>query len=143
MHLVRCTDELWYQIDGSPAPPRTLREGVYQAIFRDLLQLGYEIQKVDLTHCSTDPKDIPAKKGSTGYDGYKKVKGNKLSALVDRNGFPLACAVAPANVHYSPLYEPKIEAFETPGVQEHPSIISLLILPTIHGRSYNTTGREE
>ncbi|WP_394342503.1 transposase [Methanoculleus taiwanensis] len=36
---------------------------VYQAIFLNLLQSGYEIRKVDLTHCSTDTKDIPAKKG--------------------------------------------------------------------------------
>jgi transposase len=33
-------------------------EGVYQAIYIDLLQSGYEIQKVDLTRCSTDTKDI-------------------------------------------------------------------------------------
>ncbi|RXE57374.1 transposase [Methanoculleus taiwanensis] len=38
-------------------------KGVYQAIFLDLLQSGYEIRKVDLTHCSTDTKDIAAKKG--------------------------------------------------------------------------------
>ena len=38
-------------------------KGVYQAIFLDLLQSGYETQKVDLTHCSSDTKDIPAKKG--------------------------------------------------------------------------------
>ncbi len=37
--------------------------GVYQAIFLDLLHSGYEIRKIDLTHCSTDTKDIPAKKG--------------------------------------------------------------------------------
>ena len=28
-----------------------------------------------------------------------------MSALVDRNGLPLACTVAPANVHDSRLYE--------------------------------------
>jgi len=38
-------------------------KGVYQAIFLDLLQSGYEIRKIDLSHCSTDTKDIPAKKG--------------------------------------------------------------------------------
>jgi hypothetical protein len=36
---------------------------VYQAIFLDLLQSGYEIKKIDLSHCATDTKDIPAKKG--------------------------------------------------------------------------------
>ena len=38
-------------------------KGVYQAIFLDLLRSGYEIKKIDLSHCSTDTKAIPAKKG--------------------------------------------------------------------------------
>ena len=38
-------------------------QGIYQDIFLDLLRSGYEIRKIDLTHCSTDTKDIPAKKG--------------------------------------------------------------------------------
>ena len=63
-------------------------------------------------------------RGSTGYDGYNKVNGNKLSALVDRNGLPLACTVSPANVHDSRLYEPTLEAFEIPGAQDRPEIIS-------------------
>jgi transposase len=63
-------------------------------------------------------------RGSTGYDGYNKVNGNKLSALVDRNGLPLACTVEPANVHDSRLYEPTLEAFEIPEVQDRPEIIS-------------------
>jgi len=36
-------------------------KGVYQAIFLDLLRSGYEIKKIDLSHCATDTKDIPAK----------------------------------------------------------------------------------
>ncbi|WP_343241688.1 IS5 family transposase [Methanoculleus sp. UBA312] len=59
-----------------------------------------------------------------GYDGYKKVKGNKLSALVDRNGLPLACTVFPANIHDSQLYEPTVEAFTILEMQVHPTIIS-------------------
>ena len=62
--------------------------------------------------------------GSIGYDGYNKVNGNKLSALVDRNGLPLACTVSPANVHDSRLYEPILEALEIPEVQDRPSILS-------------------
>ena len=62
--------------------------------------------------------------GSIGYDGYNKVNGNKLSALVDRNGLPLACTVAPANVHDLRLYEPTLEAFEIPKVLDSPIIIS-------------------
>ncbi|OQC30381.1 MAG: hypothetical protein BWX67_01801 [Thermotogae bacterium ADurb.Bin062] len=38
-------------------------KGVYQAIFLDLLRSGYEIKKIDLSHCATDTKDIPAKCG--------------------------------------------------------------------------------
>ncbi|HQD27106.1 MAG TPA: transposase [Methanoculleus thermophilus] len=38
-------------------------KGVYQAIFLDLLRSGYEIRKIDLSHCATDTKAIPAKKG--------------------------------------------------------------------------------
>jgi transposase len=38
-------------------------KGVHQAIFLDLLQSGYTIQKIDLSHCATDTKDISAKKG--------------------------------------------------------------------------------
>ncbi|MDN7025654.1 transposase [Methanoculleus sp. FWC-SCC1] len=55
------------------------------------------------------------KGGSTGYDGYKKVSGNKLSTLVDRHGLPLACTVSPANVHDSQLYEPTLGAFPNAG----------------------------
>ena len=39
------------------------KKGVYQAIFLDLPQSGYEIRKIDLSHCATDTKDIQTKKG--------------------------------------------------------------------------------
>jgi hypothetical protein len=82
------------------------------------------ISKIDLSHCATDTKDIPAKKGLTDYDGYKKVKGIILSALVDRNVFPLP-AQFPRQISMIPqLYEPTLEAFEIPEVQDHPTIIS-------------------
>ena len=64
-------------------------------------------------------------RGSTGYDGYKKVNGNQLSALVEWNGLSLACTVAPANIHDSQLYEPMLGAFEIPSVREHPLITSV------------------
>jgi putative transposase len=37
--------------------------GIYQKIFNDLLNKGYDMKKIDLSHCFTDTKDIPAKKG--------------------------------------------------------------------------------
>jgi len=94
-------------------------KGVYQAIFLDLLRSGYEIRKIDLSHCVTDTKDIQAKRRSTGYGGYKKVNGNRMSALVNRNGLQLSCTVSPANVPESRLYEPTLEAVEIPEVQDH------------------------
>ncbi len=37
--------------------------GIYQKIFNELLNKGYDLKKIDLSHCFTDTKDIPAKKG--------------------------------------------------------------------------------
>jgi putative transposase len=37
----------------------------YQKIFNELLNKGYDLKKIDLSHCFTDTKDIPAKKGET------------------------------------------------------------------------------
>jgi transposase len=62
--------------------------------------------RVDLSHCAMDTKDI------------------RLSALVDRNGFPLVYTVSPANIHDSQLYEPTLEALEIPEVHDRPTIIS-------------------
>jgi transposase len=36
---------------------------VYQAIFLGLFRSGYDIKKIVLSHCATDTKDIPEKKG--------------------------------------------------------------------------------
>jgi len=52
------------------------------------------------------------------------VKGNKLSVLVDEQGLPLACRVAPANIHDSRLFEPTVAAFTIPGTTEKPAVIS-------------------
>ena len=37
--------------------------GTYQEIFNELLNKGYDLKKINLSHCFTDTKDIPAKKG--------------------------------------------------------------------------------
>jgi putative transposase len=39
--------------------------GTYQEIFNELLSKGYDLKKIDLSHCFIDTKDIPAKKGET------------------------------------------------------------------------------
>lgn len=55
---------------------------------------------------------LKQKKGDIGYDGYKKIKGTKLSALVDKNGLPLSVFIAPANTHDSKLYLPTVTDFK-------------------------------
>jgi putative transposase len=37
--------------------------GIYQKIFNDRLNKGYDLKKIDLSHCFIDVKGIPAKKG--------------------------------------------------------------------------------
>ena len=47
--------------------------GIYQEIFNDLLNKGYDLKKIDLSHCFTDTKGIPAKKGEiSGMMAIKK-----------------------------------------------------------------------
>ncbi len=50
--------------------------------------------------------------GNIGYNGYKKVKGSKISILVDKDGLPLSVALVPANMHDSKTYNPTIEDFK-------------------------------
>jgi hypothetical protein len=88
------------------------------------------------------PRIFKPKKGIHCFYGYKKVKGNRLSVLVDQSGLPLACTVFPTNVHDSRLYEPTLEAFEISGVQDHPQSF-LQMQPTIPGRSDSITRSEE
>ena len=77
------------------------KNGVYGKIFGTMIYHGYNTSEIDISRCFTDTKDIPAKGGKIGYDGNKKVKGVKISALVDNDGLPLSIVVAPANIHDS------------------------------------------
>jgi|BioPla2DNA2_1021312.scaffolds.fasta_scaffold11907_5 transposase len=100
-------------------------KGVYQAIFLDLLRdPALRSERLISLTVRQIQRLSRQKGGSTGYDGYNKVNGNKLSALVDWNGLPFACTVSPANVHDCRLSELTLEAFEIPGVQVRPEIIS-------------------
>ena len=73
-----------------------------------LLAKGYEADKITLLLFRGHKGRTGKKGGEIGYDGHKKVKGEKISALVDGNGLPLAIAVSPANVHDSQLYLPTL-----------------------------------
>ncbi len=46
-----------------------------------------------------------------GYYGHKKIKGIKLSVLVDLQGLPLSIIVVPANMNDSTLYIPTLKNF--------------------------------
>lgn len=76
-----------------------------------MLKRGYKLDKIDIS-CCIDTNSIKAKKGDIGFDVYKKIKGIKLSALVDKYGLPLSVFIAPANVHDSRLYLPTISGFK-------------------------------
>lgn len=39
--------------------------GTYQGIYNELLNKGYDLNKIDLSHRFTDTKDVTAKKGET------------------------------------------------------------------------------
>ena len=52
--------------------------GIYQKIFNDLLNKGYDMKKIDLSHCFTDTKDIPAKKGGYRVRWPQESKRNKI-----------------------------------------------------------------
>jgi hypothetical protein len=52
------------------------------------------------------------KKGIIGFDSHKKVKGIKLSALVDLQGLPLSIINVPANKNDSTLYIPTFKNFK-------------------------------
>lgn len=146
---VLTTDCIWHDVPANYGIKSTVHryhlelceKSMYQMIFLNLLQSGYEIQKTRKIRDFPDKKlqgsfrirslaqcdgyqEYPSRKGgSAGYDGCKKINGNKQSALIDRNGLPLACTVSPANVHDSRLYEPTLKAFGIPEVQDHSAII--------------------
>ena len=63
VYLAWCTSEIWYEINGSPVPPRTLRERSVPGNLPWPSPIRIRDQKSDLPHCATDMKDILAKKG--------------------------------------------------------------------------------
>ena len=58
------------------------------------------------------PRIYRQKKDETGYDGNKKVKGGKLSAITESHGLPIALFIFPSNIPDSKLYMPTIEEFK-------------------------------
>ena len=52
--------------------------GIYQKIFNDLLNKGYDMKKIDLSHCFTDTKDISAKKREYRVRWSQESKRNKI-----------------------------------------------------------------
>ncbi|WP_011305696.1 transposase [Methanosarcina barkeri] len=61
--------------------------GIYQKIFNELLNKGYDLKKIDFSHCFTDTKDIPAKKGKYRLRWTQKNKRNKNKRFSRFTGF--------------------------------------------------------
>ncbi len=55
------------------------------------------------------PNQLKQKKGDIGYDGNKKVKGNKISSITEKKGLQIIISIYPDNIHDSKLYLPTIE----------------------------------
>ncbi len=70
IHFVLTTGCTWSDVPRKYGTKSTVHRfhlylaehGIYQDIFLDLLGAGYTFQKLDLTHCSVDTRDIQAKK---------------------------------------------------------------------------------
>lgn len=56
-------------------------------------------------------KTFRYKRRNIGYDGYKKVKGVKISVLVNLGGLPLSIIIVPPNKNDSTLYIPTLKNF--------------------------------
>ena len=52
--------------------------GIYQKIFNELLNKGYYLKKIDISHCFTDTKNIPAKKRGYRVRWPQESKRNKI-----------------------------------------------------------------
>ncbi|MDI6720654.1 MAG: transposase [Methanomicrobiales archaeon] len=71
IYFVQTTGCAWNDVPGKYGTKSTVhryhlelcKRGAYQAIFLNLPQSGYDLPKLDLVHCITDTKGIPAKKG--------------------------------------------------------------------------------
>ncbi|QSZ67858.1 IS4/IS5 family transposase [Methanofollis aquaemaris] len=82
------------------------------------------------------------KRGIIGFDDHKKIKENKLSVIVDRNGRPLSCVISPENSHDSTLYIQTLEGFTFFGNKFKPTFISAdPAYDTIKIRAYNDQNR--
>lgn len=56
---------------------------------------------VEIDAPSVDRDTIPAKKGGAlvGFDGYKRVKGTKVHAVIAEGSLPVADAISSARIH--------------------------------------------
>lgn len=65
-------------------------------------------------------RPYPQKGGLIDYDRHRRIRGSKISALVDGHGRPLACVIVPANVPDARLYHPTVTAFSIPHAIGYP-----------------------
>jgi transposase len=118
--------------------------GVYQKIFNELLNKGYDLNKIDLSYCFTDTKDFPAKKGKYRIQRPQKIKGIKISVLAYLQGLYLSIIIVPANKNDSTLYIPTLKNFNIKRPVGRPvnrpsKVTADTMYDTVKVRRYNRT----
>ena len=86
--------------------------------------LAIRSRRLISTIVSPIPGISALKGGTTGFDGFKKVKGGMVSVLVNQTGAHLTCTVFPANMHDTQAYKPTLDAFTIPEASKSPATIS-------------------
>lgn len=90
-------------------------DGSLKDVFDGTLVVLFENNKIDLSVAHGDGSLTPAKKGGEliGYNGHKKIKGDAILPVVDRNVNVISpYTTAPANKNESPLLHEVIVNFK-------------------------------
>jgi hypothetical protein len=95
---------------------RWSNDGSFKKVFEQSVSYLQENNKLDLSVLHGDGSVTPAKKGGdmVAYNGHKKMKGETILPVVDRNVNVLSPYVtAPANHNESPLCKQVIDGLKT------------------------------
>jgi transposase len=110
---------------GSPTTCwRRLRDwqklGIWDRIWRKLLQLLDEQDKLDLSQVYLDGSFVPAKRGGDEIGTTKIGKGSKIMLVAERNGVPIGLHVTSAQPHELRLAEKALASIRIPGKRGRP-----------------------
>lgn len=104
---------------GSPVTCwRRLREweedGTWEKIWRSLVALLDEQDRLEWDKAFLDGSFVPAKKGGAGVGKTKRGKGTKTMLVTDGNGLPIGFELANANYHEVKLAVPTLQSVRVP-----------------------------